>query len=350
MEPLPPVPRTVTLQDLVDMGAFQILAEEPGRELVLGAVGKFWTRDFGSAPFQSDAFTAFSRPGYGKIAWSFRVEPHGERRSLLTMDVRTGTTDAKARARFEWYWRLVGPVVRYMSRSALAWMKAELERTRPAEAARGAALLLERLLPSFVFSDVFMKEVRADSAATYASAMQIDALMRKDPRIRILGWLRVAPAALARWLGRRRSSRPETRELESPFKLLAERPGQEYTVGLIGQLWKAKLQLTQFSAEGFAAFDRPGVAKVIVDYLVHPWGSGRSLLVVEVRTATTDAASRQRFRRYWRLLKPFAGLVMRRQLSLIRADAERQLTRPTPAPMIGTVPIPDLRAQEETHA
>src|SRR5205814_830918 len=47
-------------------GGFAILADEPGRELVLGVIGRFWgLRDRGIHPIESpSSFAALAEPGY----------------------------------------------------------------------------------------------------------------------------------------------------------------------------------------------------------------------------------------------------------------------------------------------
>lgn len=62
-----------------------------------------------------------------------------------------------------------------------------------------------------------------------------------------------------------------------------------------------------------------------LNFLVQPYGTGRSLLTTETRTATTDPVSRTRFRRYWRFIGPFAGVIMRRWLELAKQRAEREI-------------------------
>ena len=59
-----------------------------------------------------------------------------------------------------------------------------------------------------------------------------------------------------------------------------------------------------------------------LDFRVRPYGEGRSLLTTETRTVTTDPTSRLAFRRYWRVVRPFAGVIMRRWLQLAKRDAE----------------------------
>jgi hypothetical protein len=52
--------------------------------------------------------------------------------------------------------------------------------------------------------------------------------------------------------------------------------------------------------------------------------SGRTLLTNECRTATTDPVSRRRFARYWWVIRPFVGHIMRTTVAEIGADAVRR--------------------------
>ena len=47
-----------------------------------------------------------------------------------------------------------------------------------------------------------------------------------------------------------------------------------------------------------------------------------SLVATETRVRCTDAASLRSFRRYWRVIRPFSGLVRREALRAIRRTAE----------------------------
>jgi hypothetical protein len=60
-----------------------------------------------------------------------------------------------------------------------------------------------------------------------------------------------------------------------------------------------QMEFHRFDPPQFAGFGEPGYGKVVISFLVLPYGSGRSLLCTETRTATTDLASARRFRRYW---------------------------------------------------
>jgi hypothetical protein len=75
-------------------------------------------------------------------------------------------------------------------------------------------------------------------------------------------------------------------------------------------------------AAGFVTFAEPGYAKVVWDFRLADEG-GATRLTTETRIACTDAASRRRFRLYWRVIRPFSGLLRR---VFLRAVA-REVTR-----------------------
>jgi hypothetical protein len=87
---------------------FIILAEQPGRELVVGAIGRFWRpAGAGLAPIRSPAeFVAFARPGWAKAATDFRIEPT-RGGSRLSTETRILATDRSARRAFTAYWIVI---------------------------------------------------------------------------------------------------------------------------------------------------------------------------------------------------------------------------------------------------
>ena len=81
--------------------------------------------------------------------------------------------------------------------------------------------------------------------------------------------------------------------------LLAERPGEEIVLGLVGKFWRPVIEFADVARADFAAFAEPGYAKTIYDLRVRPLDDGRTLLSGLMRTATTDERARRWFRRYW---------------------------------------------------
>lgn len=95
--------------DLVDRAGFTVLAEEPWREVVLGAVARVWDDDCedledGEVPTipisDPRAFAAFDAPGWVKIASAVRVSPHGTGHSEVEVELRIDATDDDSLERF----------------------------------------------------------------------------------------------------------------------------------------------------------------------------------------------------------------------------------------------------------
>ena len=113
--------------------------------------------------------------------------------------------------------------------------------------------------------------------------------------------------------------------------VLRDEPGVEFLAGLVGQFWHRDYGIVRVSPEEFASFDRPGYAKTVAGFALHPHGEGRTLLTYESRTVTTDAAARRRFAAYWLVLRPFVRLMMRGALVAMKRQAEQGSTSRAPS-------------------
>jgi hypothetical protein len=92
---------------------WMLLGERPGRELVLGGVGHFWTPSIRWRDVPADRFAAFDEPGWAAIAWGFQLSPAGGR-TLLVTECRTRATDPASRRGFLRYRRLMRPFIGYI--------------------------------------------------------------------------------------------------------------------------------------------------------------------------------------------------------------------------------------------
>lgn len=81
--------------------------------------------------------------------------------------------------------------------------------------------------------------------------------------------------------------------------LLAERPGEEIALGLVGRFWRPVIEYATVEPEEFDAFDEPGWAKTVYALSARALGPASTLLEGTMRTATTDEHARRWFRRYW---------------------------------------------------
>ena len=122
--PLPPGGLIAVMQRI----GWGVLAEQPGHEIVLGAVTRPWEPDpiFRSVP--PAEFAAFGEPGYVKIAFTLRADPVGDQRSIFRTETRAVATDARARRLFRRYWALVSPGVALIRVDMLNPIRAAAER------------------------------------------------------------------------------------------------------------------------------------------------------------------------------------------------------------------------------
>jgi hypothetical protein len=103
---------------LVQSLGWGVLADVPGREVVVGAVTKLWEADVTFRALPPDEFVAFRDPGFVKIVWTLRADPIGVTESMFRTETRAIATDGIARARFRRYWAFFSPgigLIRWLS-------------------------------------------------------------------------------------------------------------------------------------------------------------------------------------------------------------------------------------------
>ena len=105
-----------------------VLAEVPGREIVMGAATQPWMADVVFRPLPPGEFAAFHEPGYVKIVWTLRADPVGADESIFRTETRVTTTDTAARAKFRRYWSFASPGIVLIRWASLGPLKAEAER------------------------------------------------------------------------------------------------------------------------------------------------------------------------------------------------------------------------------
>ena len=114
------------LAEVESMG-WRVLAETPGREVVVGAVTQPWLANVRFRGLGPDEFRAFHEPGYVKIAWTLRADPLGAG-SVFRTETRVATTDATARRAFRWYWARFSPGIVLIRQFLLKHLKQDAER------------------------------------------------------------------------------------------------------------------------------------------------------------------------------------------------------------------------------
>ncbi|NMO20177.1 SRPBCC family protein [Pyxidicoccus fallax] len=141
----PPRSHTMRIEDIVAPGnGFVLLGEEPGRELVVGSIGRFWQPRIDFVEVTPERFTAFEQPGFGKLTWNLRVDPREGGGSWIGVELRVTATDAASWARFRRYWWLIGRFSRAIRKGELHRLRRELG---PARSERQVALPGDELIP-----------------------------------------------------------------------------------------------------------------------------------------------------------------------------------------------------------
>lgn len=119
-------PELMLARDSGALPGWLIIGEVPGREVVFGAVGKFWKPDIEWHVLAADQFATFEEPGWGKIACHLLVRPDGPDRSILSYECRTATTDPVSQAQMSRYWWLIRPFVAYVLRAVIRTIRCEV--------------------------------------------------------------------------------------------------------------------------------------------------------------------------------------------------------------------------------
>ncbi len=185
-------------------------------------------------------------------------------------------------------------------------------------------LLIDGLMPTYVAGIAEHLIVQAEPERTFAAARELDFLGVHTPLLDTAMWMRGLPARLSgKPIGAPRRLVLAEGDALPGWSVLGEQPGRELAFGAVGRFWQPDIEWRDVAPVDFPAFDEPGWGKLVADFSVLPYGAAATLLTYECRTTTTDAESRRRFLRYWRLVRPFVAHIFRATLTTIRDDVER---------------------------
>jgi hypothetical protein len=121
-------PRPSGLMAEVQSLGWGVLAEVPGREIVVGAVTRPWEANVTFRSLPPAAFASFREPGFVKIVWTLRADPLDDTTSMFRTETRAIATDAEARRRFRRYWSFVSPGIIAIRWALLRPLRADAER------------------------------------------------------------------------------------------------------------------------------------------------------------------------------------------------------------------------------
>jgi hypothetical protein len=193
-------------------------------------------------------------------------------------------------------------------------------------------LLIDDYLPEYHAREYHETTVRAAGTEVYAALWSAD--YGESLIVQALLGLRGLPSLFAgpRGMpGRMPPGEPPRRlTLEAfshgGFHLLAEEPGRELLIGLVGRFWTPSGGLTATDAERFRQPLPAGTAKAAWNFTVEEIRPGRARLATETRVFCSDGASLRAFRCYWIVIRPFSGLIRRFMLRAVRRAVGRGVT------------------------
>jgi len=117
----------LTLNGLLEFG-FVILGETPDQEIVLGLVGRFWTRSIPIQRLNPEAFRAFDRKGFAKAVANISLSQQADGITRVTTETRVLCMGNASRRYFRIYWFLIGPFSAWIRREWLRIIKRQAEK------------------------------------------------------------------------------------------------------------------------------------------------------------------------------------------------------------------------------
>ena len=102
-------PENMPILEVATRTGFLLLAEDPGREIVIGTLvvaPPGWRAKGKPTP---EGFRALKEPGFALAAMNFHLEDAGPSETVVTTETRVYATDATSRHIFARYWRVIYP-------------------------------------------------------------------------------------------------------------------------------------------------------------------------------------------------------------------------------------------------
>ncbi|HEY0608369.1 MAG TPA: SRPBCC family protein [Chitinophaga sp.] len=148
-----------------------MLHVRPGKEVVLGAIGKFWQPDIPLADIPTTAFRDFDEPGWGKVAWAFSVEPYLQG-STVSIELRVTGTDYNSWQKLQRCYTLMGPFAYQIRSTVIKLLQHELGKPDlPDDSTR--ALAGDGIIPGAGYSDTDQIDIEAPPRIVWRYLMQL---------------------------------------------------------------------------------------------------------------------------------------------------------------------------------
>lgn len=194
-------------------------------------------------------------------------------------------------------------------------------------------MIMDNVLADYDFNEVHSIQINASAHITF------DCIKEITPSeiswiMRFLLGLRSLPEKL---FGRQEISLSREEPLLKQFSagnftILAESEPREIVLGMvipgkIGRVWQKSSALftADARARDFSTFDQPGFIRVAMNLLIESTGPDHVSVCTETRCRATSSRALADFTPYWRLIRPFSGLIRLVWLRGIKRKAERRM-------------------------
>ena len=176
---------------------------------------------------------------------------------------------------------------------------------------------LDDFLPTFEFSE--RHEIEICACREHVDRALRTVALSEIPVAHALLWVR----SLGRGDGEN-ARQPFLSQSLRRAVLLDDSRGEGVVMGLTGQFWRLRSHPERDrprTAEEFLTYERPDVCKAVIDFRIDELGPGQCRLTTETRVHVANADAQRAFRRYWRLIRPFSGLIRILFLRAVRGHA-----------------------------
>jgi hypothetical protein len=180
---------------------------------------------------------------------------------------------------------------------------------------------LDAFMPIYQFAEQYEIPVHAPRDRIYRALLAVSA--DEIPLYRTLAWFR-----------RGMTTGPEsvlnppdgvplvTVATRTSFVKLADVPGHELVIGTVVLAPPGVRLAAASDPASFRALAQAGFAKAAIAFLITPQANGWAMLHTETRVWATDADSRDRFARYWRVIAPGSAVTRLMWLRAVKVRAE----------------------------
>lgn len=224
----------------------------------------------------------------------------------------------------------------------VAWHRMRYGKVTPWRQTCGSSLL-DRFIPDPEVIEHHQIAIDAPAEVVLSTARQMRLL--DSPSIRAIFKLR--DLALGGEPDTRPHPAPLLEQMQSiGWVILAERAGREVVMGAATQPWIAAPVFRSIPADEFMTFSAPEFVKITWTLRADPVDDTHSVFHTETRVCTTDAAARDRFRRYWSYVAPGVALIRLALLRPLKHEAERRF-RANRSPE--TTEVRDVAARPVAH-